>query len=500
MCYNSVVYELLQAVRRTYRERQQRLVAEVESTLLATKLFVPPVRPGLVFRPRLLDKLNAVLGSALTLVSAPAGFGKTTLISEWVNSRHPPLPTAWLSLEESENDPARFWEYFVAALRTVRPNVGEATLRQLHSLQPVPIESALAPLVNDLAVIVEDLVMVLDDYHFIESAPVNRGVSFFLDHMPPRMHLIIATRVDPPLPLARLRGKGVLCEIGADDLRFTFEEAAVLLRTPLGPELSPGDLRAINARAEGWAVGLKMAGLSLGKRRDVKESVAAFAGSQRYVMDYLMDEVLRQQSAEIRSFLLMTSILGRLCAPLCAAVTGRDDSQELLEELERSHLFVVPLDESRKWYRYEHLFAELLKHRLAIELGKDTAVDLQQKASRWFEENGLDESAIDCALAARDWKRAMDMVVASTAPFKYGEATTYRWLGQIPQEVLVTNPQASLMYASTARQAGGMNVGMTLLDEYERAGSLSGLDDRAHRRRQDIAGRVAGRAPHRGVR
>ena len=453
----------------------------METTLLATKLFIPPAAPGLVARPRLLEKLKAALTSRLVLISAPAGFGKTTILSQWIHQAKPPIPTAWLSLAETENDPTRFWEYFIAAVRTIRPAVGETAVSLLQASQPVPIESALTDLVNDLTTVQNDFVLVLDDYHFIQSLPVHRGLTFLVEHIPPRMHLVISTRADPPLPLPHLRGRGLMLEIGADDLRFTLAEATGLLRTLLEPELPLEDLRAINTHAEGWVVGLKMAALSLGKQKDVKASIAAFTGSQRYIMDYLMDEVLGQQSPEVRDFLLKTSILGRLSAPLCDAVTGRSDAADVLGEVERNHLFIVPLDESRRWYRYEHLFAELLQHRLEVELGKERVAELQKRASRWYEGNHFAEDAIDHALAAQDWEKAMELIVESVSPVKFGGLVTYNWLKQVPQEVLRTNAGASLVYASSIGIVGRLSEAKALLDEYEKLGVFP----------PSLAGRVA---------
>ena len=440
----------------------------MENALLATKLFIPMAVPGLVSRPRLMQRLNGILTSKLTLVSAPAGFGKTTLLTQWLQDSH--VSAAWLSLEDSENDPVRFWDYVISSLRTVHPTAGETSLSLLHSSQPVPLESALTPLINDLSKVSGDFVLVLDDYHFIQSPQVHAGVSFLLEHMPPGMHLVITTRADPPLLLPHLRGKGLMLEIGADDLRFTLAEASSLLTTILGSELALEDRRAINDRAEGWVVGLKMAALSLGKKKDVKGSIASFTGSQRYIMDYLMDEVLGQQSPEVRDFLMKTSILRRLTAPLCDAVTERADGANMLDQLERNHLFIVPLDESRSWYRYEHLFAELLLHRAEVELGKESVAASQKRASRWHEENHLIEDAIDHALAAQDWEKAMELIVESVSPVKFGGLVTYNWLKQVPREVLQTNARASLIYASSIGIIGRLSEAMALLDEYEKLG------------------------------
>jgi LuxR family maltose regulon positive regulatory protein len=446
------------------------LVAEVETTLLATKLFIPQVRRGTVPRPRLVEKLETALSNSLTLVSAPAGFGKTTLIGEWIHGSRPPIPTAWLSLEESENDPVSFWEYFVAALRTLHPAVGESSLRLLRSSQPAPIESAVSLLINDIAAISDDRVFVLDDYHFIRTPAVHRGVEFLVDHMPPRMHLVIATRADPPLPLPRFRGKGVISEIRTGDLRLTLEEAAELLSTLGAPAVSAESLKALNDRTEGWAVGLKMAVLSMSGAKDIAGFVSDFAGSQRYVMDYLIEEVLERQPEDVREFLLRTSVLERLSGSLCDAVTGGGNGKDMLVRLETSNLFVAPLDDSRRWYRYEHLFGELLRHRLETEYGVGAVEEAQRRASHWNEGNGFHESAINHALAARDWRMAIDLISSADPVASYGHGKTYGWLSQVPKDVLLTHPQACIYYGSALVGTKPLEV-QAFLESYERSGS-----------------------------
>ena len=334
----------------------------METSLLTTKLNIPPTRPQEVARPCLVERLQQGLNYNLVLVSAPAGFGKTTLLSEWVHGSKPPISTAWVSLDEGDNDPVRFWDYFVAALQTLQPECGEKILPLMHSSPQLSVEPILTALINDLSAIAGDFVVILDDYHLVENQSIHEGITYLLEHMPVRMHLVLATRADPPLRLAHLRGRGTLIEIGADDLRFNLTDAASLLKELKTPELSPEDIAALNERTEGWAVGLKMAALSMSGQKDIPGFIADFTGSHRYVMDYLMEEVLQKQTPEIREFLCKTSVLKRLSPPLCDAVTGREGSQAVLLELERAHLFVVPLDEKRQWYRYEHLFSDLLLH------------------------------------------------------------------------------------------------------------------------------------------
>jgi LuxR family maltose regulon positive regulatory protein len=294
------------------------------------------------------EQLENITSNPLTLVSAPAGFGKTTLITQWITSKKPPLQVAWIQLDENDNDPVRFWDYFIEAMQGRQSSVGQVAAAMLHAPLPLPIEAILTPLINDLSTISEDMILVLDDFQTIKSEPIHTGVTFLLDHLPPRLHLVIATRVDPPLPLPRFRGRGSMLEIGADDLRFTVEEAAGLLNNILKVDLKAGDINALTVRTEGWAVGLMMAALSIGKGKDVTQFVANFTGSQRYIMDYLIEEVLGRQSDEVQGFFLRTSVLERLTGPLCDFVAGLEGSQEMLENLERSNLFLIPLDESRQ--------------------------------------------------------------------------------------------------------------------------------------------------------
>ena len=332
--------------------------------ILATKLYIPPPRPKVVLRPRLIERLNEGLaaGRKLTLISAPAGFGKTTLVSEWVAGCE--RPVAWLSLDEGDNDPARFLTYLVAALQTIAANIGAGVLAVLQSPQPPPIESILTTLLNEITTIPDNFILVLDDYHVIDSKPVDQALTFLLEHLPPQMHLVIATREDPSLPLARLRARGQLTELRAADLRFTPAEAAEFLNQVMGLNLSAEDIAALETRTEGWIAGLQLAALSMQGREDIASFIQAFTGSHRFVLDYLVEEVLQHQSEHIRSFLLQTAILDRFCAPLCNAVTEREDGKEMLDVLERSNLFLIPLDDKRQWYRYHHLFADVLQAHL----------------------------------------------------------------------------------------------------------------------------------------
>ncbi|HEY5671244.1 MAG TPA: hypothetical protein VIS10_14725, partial [Anaerolineales bacterium] len=378
--------------------------------LLSTKLYIPPTRPELVPRQRLIERLNESLDCKLTLISAPAGFGKTTLVSEWVTGCE--CPTAWLSLDEDDNDTARFLTYFITALNRVEgieANMGEGALSMLHSPQPPPVEVVLTSLINDGADIPDRIILVLDDYHVIDAKPVNNALTFLLEHLPPQMHLVIATREDPHLPLSRLRARGQLTELRAADLRFTSIEAAEFLNDVMGLYLSTVDIAALETRTEGWIAGLQFAAISMQGSKDATGFIKSFTGSHRYVLDYLVEEVLEQQSETIQSFLLQTSVLDRLNASLCNALLDQQDGQEYLEFLEHANLFVIPLDEERHWYRYHHLFADLLRQRLKRTQPEKLPI-LHRRASKWHEQNSMGKEAVDHALAAKDFERAAGLI------------------------------------------------------------------------------------------
>ena len=347
----------------------------MSTPILATKLYIPPPRYKIVLRPCLIERLNEGLsaGRKLTLISAPAGFGKTTLVSEWVAGCG--RPTAWLSLDEGDNDPTRFLTYLIAALQTIAANIGAGMLAVLQSPQPPSIESILTTLLNEITTIPDNFILVLDDYHAIDSKSVDRCLTFLLEHLPPQMHLVIATREDPHLPLARLRARGQLTELRAADLRFTPSEAADFLNQVMGLNLSAEDIAALETRTEGWIAGLQLAALSMQGHQDTTSFIKSFTGSHHFVLDYLVEEVLQQQSESVQTFLLRTSILDRMCGPLCDAVLldSAASGQETLEYLEHANLFIVPLDNERRWYRYHHLFAELLRQRLQQSLGTGAA-------------------------------------------------------------------------------------------------------------------------------
>jgi LuxR family maltose regulon positive regulatory protein len=431
----------------------------MDTPLLATKLFVPQPRPGLILRPRLVERLNAALGYGLVIVSAPAGFGKTTVVSQWAQQNGTPL--AWVSLDDGDNDPVRFWDYFSAALKTFRLAAGDAASSVLHSGQSYNIEAVLTSLINDVADISQDFAVVLDDYHLIKSDAIHAGIAFLLDHMPPGMHLVIATRADPPLHLPHFRGRGALVELGADDLRFTTDEAAALLKEMLGFPLSADEVALLNSKTEGWAVGLKMAALSMRGEKNIQAFISGFTGSQRYVMDYLMEEVLKRQAEDVRGFLLSTSVLDRLSGSLCDFVTGRSDGRDMLVSLESSLAgFLVPLDESRQWYRYHHLFGDLLRHQFQGNGGTDQVNLHHRLASAWFEENGMPGDAIRHALAAGEWHRAMEMIdIQYEATIKGGEwDTLLRWFQAIPDESLRSDLRIYSQFATVLINRGSLHA------------------------------------------
>ncbi|HEV8156155.1 MAG TPA: hypothetical protein VGP67_11505, partial [Gaiellales bacterium] len=423
--------------------------------LLETKLHVPRWRRSLVARPRLSERLRRGAESALTLVSAPAGFGKTTLLAEWLAvAAADERSVAWLSLDQRDNDPALFWTYLVAALNTGAPAVGAGGLLLLQRPQP-PNEAGLVALLNDLDAISNDVVLVLDDYHVIDARDVQDGMTFLLEHLPPQIHLVIASRTDPALPLARLRGRGELTEIRAADLRFTPGEAAAYLNGVMGLALTAADVAALEGRTEGWIAALQLAALSMQGREDVTAFIDGFAGDDRYIVDFLAEEVLQRQPEHVQHFLLQTSILDRLSGPLCDAVTGQDGGKTKLAALERGNLFLVPLDDRRRWYRYHQLFADVLHARLRDEQPGDVP-DLHRRASEWYEQNGEPSEAIRHALAAGDFGRAADLVELAIPAMLQSrqEAAVLGWLERLPDEVVRVRPVLSVGFAG-ALLAGG---------------------------------------------
>ncbi len=423
--------------------------------LVETKLHVPAVRRPLVTRPRLSERLGRGAAAKLTLISAPAGFGKTTLLSAWLataGGRN--RSVAWLSLEESDRDPAAFWTYVINALQRVVPGVGDSALPLLQSAQP-PIEALLTTVINELSAAPDEVDLVLDDFHLADGEDVHTGLVFLLEHLPAQVHLVISTRADPALPLARLRARGELVEIRAADLRFTVEEAAAYLTEVIGLSLSPNDIAVLAGRTEGWIAALQLAALSMEGRADVTGFIAGFAGDDRYIVDYLVEEVLARQPAQIRDFLIRTAILDRLSGPLCDAVTGTQGGKAMLDGLDRANLFVVPLDDNRQWYRYHQLFADVLYTRLLDEQPERIA-DLHGRASQWYEQNGEPFPAVRHALAAGDVERAAGLVELAIPALRRNrqEATIRGWLGPIPDDVIRARPVLAVGLAG-ALVAGG---------------------------------------------
>ena len=421
--------------------------------LLTTKLNPPGVRRNLVARPRLTYLLDRSLEMKLTLLSAPAGYGKTTSLSAWIEETDPRL--GWVSLDRRDNDPTRFWTYLISAVERVHPDIGSSALSQLQSPQQPDIESVLSALINPISEMSEPFVIVLDDYHVIEANGIHDGMAFLIEHLPPQMHLLVSTRADPALPIAALRVKDELNELRAQDLRTTREESGIFLEKVMGLSLSPSDIATLEERTEGWIAGLQLAGLSMQGREDVSEFLEAFAGSHRYVLDYLAEEVLDRQQEEDQSFLLQTSILERLSGPLCDAVTGRDSSQAILEQSETANLFIISLDDERHWYRYHHLFADFLRNRLGQQR-PDKVPELHLRACDWYEQHGFVAEALDHALTAHDNERAAGLAErAAGQKIMSGELTTVsHWFEQLPDRILSTRPRLILDQAWTLLWTG----------------------------------------------
>jgi LuxR family maltose regulon positive regulatory protein len=492
----------------------------MSTPILATKLYIPPPRAKIVLRPRLLERLNDGLHRKLTLISAAAGFGKTTLVSEWVASCG--RPVAWLSLDEGDNDLVRFISYLVAALQTltlsevegIKTEIGEGLLTALQSPQPPPAEAILTALLNEISFIPDHFLLILDDYRVIDSKLVDEALTFLIERLPPQMHLVIATREDPSLPLARLRVRGQLTELRAADLQFTPSEAAEFLNRVMGLNLSDGDVAALESRTEGWIAGLQLAALSMQGHasRDAASFIQSFTGSHHFVLDYLIEEVLGQQSESVQTFLLRTSILDRMCGSLCDAVLGKDESGRMkdeeninsesssftrsvhpssfiLEQLERANLFIVPLDNERRWYRYHHLFGDLLRQRLGQSLTPETIAEDHIRASEWHEINGLMFEAFRHAAAANDIERAKRLIESKEMPlhFRGVAMSVLDWLASLPATVLDAKPWLRVRSATLALMAGQTTGVEEKLQAAERA--LQNIEPDAGTR--DLIGQVA---------
>ena len=422
--------------------------------LLQTKLYIPRPRSGnFVSRARLIKRLNAGLQARLTLIAAPAGFGKTSLVSDWV--RQVDRPVVWLSLDEGDDELPRFLNYIITALQTVEAGFGQNALHALQSAQQPTTEALLTLLLNEIAARQRPFILVLDDYHVIEAQDIDDALTFVVEHMPPSMHLVITSRADPTLPLARYRARGELNELRSSDLRFTTGEAATFLEQVTGAAFTSEEIAALEARTEGWIAGLQMAALSIQDSADVSDFIASFSGSHRYIIDYLADEVLNRQPETTKTFLLQTSILSRLCGPLCDALLGAEvetltgRGQASLESLEAANLFIIPLDNERRWYRYHHLFADLLRQRLHQTLHAAAVYGLQRRASQWYEGQGLISEALEHAIAAQETDRAVRLVAENASSrLQLGRwHTVQQWLKALPSEVIEAHPRLCLANA-----------------------------------------------------
>jgi LuxR family maltose regulon positive regulatory protein len=411
--------------------------------ILTTKLYIPTLRTDLIPRPSLYERLDEGSNRKLTLVSAPAGFGKSTLISSWLAERG--VQAAWLSLDPGDNDPVRFWTYLIAAVQTVQPDAGSEAHQiisapQLRSTEPVVIS-----LINDISQCQQDVILVLDDYHVIEAEQIHAGIGYFLEHQPPNLYLILITRSDPPLSLARLRAHGRLIEIRAVNLQFSSNEAATLFNDVMKLNLDPAQIEALNQRAEGWIVGLNLAALFLKGQPNSEAIIERFTGSHQFILDYLTEEVLKTLPDTQRQFLLRTSILGRFCASLCGAVSGDPASQQVLDELRSGNLFLISLDVDGTWFRYHHLFAEVLYALLKRDYPREVD-ELHLKAATWFEREGHAEEAVDHALRSGDMTRANELILRYWLPVLHrgGIATVLRWLDALPENKGETDPSIPL--------------------------------------------------------
>ena len=414
--------------------------------LLVTKFYQPPARPGRLSRPRLIAALSLGQDHRLTLICAPAGFGKTTLVSEWIAQRA--LASAWLTLDEQDNDPVRFWMHLTAAVQRLQAGAGANTISLLRSGDSNLLAPAVNALITELTSILETFILVLDDYHFIQNPAVHQGVMRLLDYLPPSIQLVITSRSDPPLALARLRARGELFELRAGDLAFTAEEAAAFLNQVMKLELSEAEVEVLEGRTEGWIAGLQMAALSLKGHSDPGGFVSDFAGSHRYIFDFLIQEIFQAQPAHIQRFLLSTSILDRLCASLCSALTGDEDSQEILETLERENLYLTPLDDHRRWFRYHALFADVLRLKLASASQEELAA-LHNRASAWYEVQGFSVEAVHHALEAGSMQRASALIENYMEGWRnLGEhAGALSWLERLPVEAVASRPRLAIQYA-----------------------------------------------------
>ncbi len=443
----------------------------MSTPILATKLYIPPIRPKLVSRSRLIEQLNVGLSSRrkLTIISAPAGFGKTTLVSEWIAGCE--RPVAWLSLDEGDNDSTRFLTYLITALQTILPKIGAEVLHILQSTQSPPTETVLTILINEITTIPDNVILVLDDFHVIENKAIGNALTFLLEHLPPQMRLVVTTREDPNLPLARLRARDQLTELRATDLRFTQAEAAEFLNQVMGLSLSAEDIAALEARTEGWIAGLQLAAISMQGHKDTTSFIKSFSGSHHFVLDYLLEEVLGQQFESVQAFLLRTSILDRMCGPLCDALLldPSASGQETLEYLEHANLFTSALDNERHWYRYHHLFGSLLRQRLGQNLTSEEISKYHLRASEWFEKNGDQAQAFHHAVAAGDFNRAAMLAEMYWLGMNesFQNAAWLGWIDQLPEKLIRSRPVLCTQMAWSFMNDGDVNASESRLQDAE---------------------------------
>lgn len=442
----------------------------MQSSLLATKLYFPPVRPNLVLRTRLVSRLQAGLQGALTLVSAPAGSGKTVLLAEWHTGDGASMPAAWLALDEADNDPVRFFQYLCTALDKLQPSLAEQTLPVLQAPDRPNLEVVLTTVINALLELEQDSALILDDYHLIQQADIHNAVTFLLEHLPPRLHLVLLTRSDPPLPLSRLRANGRLTEIRAEHLRFDQEEAARFLNDVMGLALGPQQVAALEARTEGWIAGLQLAALSMRGRQDTNTFIQAFTGSHRYIVDYLVEEVLNLQDEPVRDFLLKTSILERMTGALCDALTNRGDGQATLEKIAAANLFLIPLDDQRIWYRYHHLFRDLLLNRLRSRMGAQ-GTDLHRRAAAWFEAQKITIEAVEHFFAAGEYAKIRRLLRQDYPHWlrAVNRARLMSWFERLPQQFLRKEPWLCMVFAWLVWNQGDIPRTESCLDDAQAA-------------------------------
>jgi LuxR family maltose regulon positive regulatory protein len=423
----------------------------------------------------------------LTLISAPAGFGKTTLIVDWIH-RHK-IPVAWFSVDKGDNDPLNFLTCVILGIQSLEAGIGEAALTMLQSPQPPPIEPILINLLNEVSRISTELALVVDDYHLVDARPIHDLMAFLLESLPEQMHIVIATRSDPPLPLARVRSQNLLTELRAADLSFSADETASLFKQSINLQLSTRDIKLLETRTEGWAAGLQLAALSLQGRKDPSEFIQGFKGDNRYIADYLTEEVLNRQPGHLRNFLLQTSILGRLCGPLCDAVTDQENSRQVLNTLEKANLFVIPLDDERCWYRYHHLFADLLEQRLRTQQG-DPVPELHRRASQWFAKNGFKYEAVDHAFFAQDYARAAQLLeeIAEIDWDRARESRLLRWFKKLPEEQIDANPKLCIFYARELFKSGYLDDAEKRLQAAEQILESTSISDL---NKEGLLGRIA---------